>query len=205
MANRPHVVVIGAGFAGIECARRLVHEAVEVTLVDRHNYSTFTPLLYQVATAGLTGTDVAYPIRGLFHDAPNVHIRAAEVTGVDWDRSVVTLDEGELPFDHLVLAAGATTNWFGIEGAAEHSLPLATLEDAQSLKAKLEEAPVRLTVKAGREGRLFGSVKTGDIADAVQFLASPMARVITGVALPVDAGLTAGNRLMADELTLDPL
>ena len=72
MAHRPQVVVIGAGFAGIQCARQLEHEPVEVTLVDRHNYSTFTPLLYQVATAGLTGTDVAYPIRGMFHEASNV-------------------------------------------------------------------------------------------------------------------------------------
>jgi NADH dehydrogenase len=135
VANRPHVVVVGAGFAGIQCARRLVHEAVEVTLVDRNNYSTFTPLLYQVATAGLTGTDVAYPVRGMFHDASNVRIRTAEVTGVDWARRVVTLDQGELPFDHLVLAGGATTNWFGIEGAAEHSLPLATLADADRIRS----------------------------------------------------------------------
>jgi NADH dehydrogenase len=135
VANRPHVVVVGAGFAGIQCARRLVHEPVEVTLVDRNNYSTFTPLLYQVATAGLTGSDVAYPVRGMFHDASNVRIRTAEVTGVDWDRRVVTLDDGELPFDHLVLAAGATTNWFGIPGAAEHSLPLATLPDADRIRS----------------------------------------------------------------------
>jgi NADH dehydrogenase len=139
VAHRPQVVVIGAGFAGIQCARQLEHEAVEVTLVDRHNYSTFTPLLYQVATAGLTGTDVAYPIRGMFHEASNVRIRAAEVTGVDWDRSVVTLDDGELPFDHLVLAAGATTNWFGIDGAAEHSLPLATLDDADRIRSHVLE------------------------------------------------------------------
>jgi NADH dehydrogenase len=139
VANRPHVVVVGAGFAGVQCARRLVHEPVEVTLVDRHNFSTFTPLLYQVATAGLTGTDVAYPIRGLFHDASNVRIRTAEVTGVDWDRSTILLDDGELHFDHLVLAAGATTNWFGIEGAAEHSLPLATLEDADRIRSHVLE------------------------------------------------------------------
>lgn len=135
MASRPHVVVVGAGFAGIQCARRLVNEPVEVTLVDRNNFSTFTPLLYQVATAGLTGSDVAYPIRGLFHDAANVVIRTAEVTGVDLERRLVHLDGVDLRYDHLVLAGGAVTNWFGIEGAAEHALPLATLADADRIRS----------------------------------------------------------------------
>lgn len=135
MASRPHVVILGAGFAGLQCARRLVNEPVEVTLVDRNNYSTFTPLLYQVATAGLSGSDVAYPIRGFFHDAANVAVRTAEVTGVDLDRRLVVLDDDELHFDHLVLATGAVTNWFGIEGAAEHALPLATLPDADRIRS----------------------------------------------------------------------
>lgn len=135
MASRPHVVILGAGFAGLQCARRLVNEPVDVTLVDRNNYSTFTPLLYQVATAGLSGSDVAYPIRGYFHDAANVRIRTAEVTAIDVERQVVTLDDGELRFDHLVLATGAVTNWFGIEGAAEHALPLATLADADRIRS----------------------------------------------------------------------
>ena len=135
MASRPHVVILGAGFAGLQCARRLVNEPVDVTLVDRNNYSTFTPLLYQVATSGLSGSDVAYPIRGYFHDAANVRIRTAEVTAIDVERQVVTLDDGELRFDHLVLATGAVTNWFGIEGAAEHALPLATLADADRIRS----------------------------------------------------------------------
>lgn len=135
VADRPSVIVVGAGFAGIQCARRLADEPVDVTLVDRNNFFTFTPLLYQVATAGLTGTDVAYPIRGLFHDAPNVRIRTAEVTGVDLDERVVRLDGEALHYDHLVLATGAVPSWYGIEGAAEHALPLATLADADRIRS----------------------------------------------------------------------
>lgn len=136
VAYRPHVVIVGAGFAGIQCARRLVKEPVEVTIVDRNNYSTFTPLLYQVATAGLTGSDVAYPIRGMFHDADNVRVRTGEVTGIDLDERLVRLDDdSELGYDHLVLAGGAVTNWFGIDGAAEHALPLVTLADADRIRS----------------------------------------------------------------------
>jgi len=132
---RPQVVVVGAGFAGLDCVRRLVNEPVEVTLVDRNNYSLFTPLLYQVATAGLADSDVAHPVRGLFHDAANVRFRQATVTGVDWAERHVLVDAGApIPFDHLVVAAGATTSWFGVEGAAEHALPLATLDDGVRIR-----------------------------------------------------------------------
>jgi NADH dehydrogenase len=132
---RQRVVIVGAGFAGIDCARRLVNEPVEVTLVDRNNFHTFSPLLYQVATAGLADSDVAHPVRGLFHDATNVRFRQATVTGVEWDARRVLVADGEaVPFDHLVVAAGAATSWFGVEGAEEHTLPLATLADAVRIR-----------------------------------------------------------------------
>jgi NADH dehydrogenase len=129
------VVIVGAGFGGIDCAKELVNEPVDVTIVDRHNFHTFQPLLYQVATAGLSSSDVAYPVRGIFQDAANVRFRTGEVTGVDWDRNVLSLADGvDLAFDTLVLAAGATTNWFGVDGAAEHAFPLYGLEDAIRLR-----------------------------------------------------------------------
>ncbi|MGE0794375.1 MAG: NAD(P)/FAD-dependent oxidoreductase [Acidimicrobiia bacterium] len=129
------VVIVGAGFGGIDCAKALVEAPVDVTLVDRHNFHTFQPLLYQVATAGLAASDVAYPVRGLFQDAPNVRVRVGEVTGVDWDAGRVALADGaHLAFDHLVVAAGATTNWFGVPGAAEHAFPLYGLADAIRLR-----------------------------------------------------------------------
>ena len=133
--SRPHVVIVGAGFGGLDCAKRLVNEAVEVTIVDRHNFHTFQPLLYQVATAGLASSDVAYPVRGIFQDAANVRFRTGVVTGVDWDRHALALSDGaEVAFDSLVLAAGATTNWFGVEGAAQHAFPLYGLQDAIRLR-----------------------------------------------------------------------
>jgi NADH dehydrogenase len=132
---RPQVVIVGAGFGGVDCAKVLVDEPLDVTLVDRHNFHTFQPLLYQVATSGLAASDVAYPVRGLFQDAANVRFRRGEVSGVDWDARRVLLSEGDpLPFDHLVVAAGATTNWFGVTGAADRAFPLYTLEEAIRLR-----------------------------------------------------------------------
>ena len=92
MAVVPRIVVIGAGFGGLEVARHLKGAPVEVTLVDQHNFHTFQPLLYQVATAGLNAADVAHVVRGLFHRQPNVRFRQGQVTGVDWDARAVTVD-----------------------------------------------------------------------------------------------------------------
>lgn len=140
MGVRPNVVVIGAGFGGLSVARGLADKPVEVTLIDRQNFTTFQPLLYQVATSGLNAADVAHPVRGLFHDQANLRFRRAEVTGVDWDaRQVELLGQRPVPFDHLVVAAGATATWFGIPGAEEWGLPLYTLDDARRLRNHIVE------------------------------------------------------------------
>lgn len=134
--SRHQVVVIGAGFGGLAVARGLAdRDDVEVTLVDRNSFHTFQPLLYQVATAGLNAADVAYAVRGIVRGHGNVAFRQATVTAVDWDGRGVELDGGDrLPFDHLVVSAGATAAFFGIPGAAEHALPLYTLADAAALR-----------------------------------------------------------------------
>jgi NADH dehydrogenase len=135
MGVRPHVVVVGAGFGGLAVARGLDKLPVEVTLVDRQNFTTFQPLLYQVATAGLNAADVAHPVRGLFHRQRNLRVQRGEVTGVDWERRRVLLaDQRDLPFDHLVVAMGAVATWFGVPGAEEHAIPLYTLDDAVTLR-----------------------------------------------------------------------
>jgi NADH dehydrogenase len=135
MGVRPHVVIVGAGFGGLAVARSLDRHPVEVTLVDRNNFTTFQPLLYQVATAGLNAADIAHPIRGLFHRQRNLRVLMGEVTGVDWERREVLLAEHQpVPFDHLVLAMGAVATWFGVPGAAEHAVPLYTLEDAVEVR-----------------------------------------------------------------------
>ena len=128
------VVIIGAGFGGLAAAKELSGAPVHVTIVDRHNYHTFQPLLYQVATAGLNAADVAYAVRGIFQRQHNVSFRQASVIGVDWSTNTLALDDGTLPFDHLIVAAGATAAYFGIDGAAEHGFPLYTLTDAIALR-----------------------------------------------------------------------
>ena len=131
MGVRPHVVIVGAGFGGLAVARDLAELPVEVSLVDRHNFTTFQPLLYQVATSGLNAADVAHPIRGLFHRQRNLHVQRGEVVGLDRDRKAVRLADGrEVPYDHLVVAVGAVATWFGVPGAAENATPLYTLDDA---------------------------------------------------------------------------
>ena len=140
MAVVPKVVVVGAGFGGLEVARGLKGAPVEVTLVDQHNFHTFQPLLYQVATAGLSPTDVAHVVRGLFHRQSNVRFERGRVTGVDWAARVLHVDgERAVAFDHLVLAAGASVTWFGTPGAEEHAFPLYTLEDATRLRDHVVE------------------------------------------------------------------
>src|SRR3954447_18846899 len=124
------VVVIGAGFGGLAAAKELADAPVRSTIVDRHNFHTFQPLLYQVATAGLNAADVGYAVRGIFHGQSNVQFRQARVVGVDWPRALVELEDDEpLSFDYLVVGAGAVTHYFGIAGAAEYGYPLYTLDD----------------------------------------------------------------------------
>lgn len=141
MGVRPRIVVIGAGFAGLAAARGLGRAEVDVTLVDRHNYTTFQPLLYQVATSGLNPADVAYPVRGLFHRQRNLRFLRGEVTGADWSRRELHLSDGQqLGFDHLVIAAGAETSWFDVPGAAESAFPLYTLSDSIRLRNHIVES-----------------------------------------------------------------
>ncbi len=141
LAALPHVVIVGAGFAGLATARALENEPVRVTLVDRHNFHTFLPLLYQVATAGLEPADVAYPIRTIFGHAKNVQVRHALVAGVDQARRVLTLADGTaIAYDHLVVATGASAAYFNIPGAATYALPLYSLADARRLRNRLLRA-----------------------------------------------------------------
>ena len=135
MNGRTKVVVVGAGFGGLAAAQALKDAPVDVTLVDRNNFHTFQPLLYQVATSGLNPADVAYPVRGIFQRQRNLRFRRAAVTSVDWAAGEVGLDGGgALPFDQLVVSAGATVNDFGTPGVAEHGFPLYVLPDAVRLR-----------------------------------------------------------------------
>lgn len=135
---RPHVVVIGGGFGGIAAVRALRDSAVDVTLVDRNAYNTFQPLLYQVATAALNPGDITYFLRALRARQSNVNVRQATVTAVDPQARTVGLDDGEtLRYDYLIVATGVTANYFGVPGAAEHSLALYTRVEALAVRDRL--------------------------------------------------------------------
>src|ERR1700683_4940830 len=115
----PHVVVVGGGFAGISAVKTLANQAVRVTLIDHHNFHTFQPLLYQVATAGLDPADVAYPVRTIVRRHPNIVFRHGRVTSVDLEARQVVLSDGTvIAYDHLIVGSGATAGYFGITGAA---------------------------------------------------------------------------------------
>jgi NADH dehydrogenase len=134
----PRVVIVGAGFGGLRLARTLRKVPVEVLLIDRNNYHTFQPLLYQVATAGLEPEEIAHTVRGIFQRHPRFRFRLGTVVGVDWPARAVLMDDGgRIAFDYLVLAAGAVTNYFGVPGAEAHSRSLKSLTEAVNLRSHL--------------------------------------------------------------------
>jgi NADH:quinone reductase (non-electrogenic) len=136
--QRPRVIVLGGGFAGIGAAVKLRHADADVTLIDRNDYHTFQPLLYQVATDLLETSAVGHPLRDLFHDHPHATVHEAEVTGVDLDaRQVHFARRDPMTYDYLVIALGARAEFFGVEGAEAHAFPLYTLADAVRLRAHI--------------------------------------------------------------------
>lgn len=179
MSVRPQVVVVGSGFGGLNAAKRLAGQPVEVTVVDRDNYHGFWPLLYQVATAGLGSDDIARPIRAVYSRHRNIRVRLGTVTSVDLDGRRVRLDdEDELGYDYLILAAGSSTTTFGIPGVEEHALPLKTLPEAVRLRnhvlTSFERADARKgSVAADTTIVLVGGGPTGvEMAGALSELIS---------------------------------
>ncbi len=138
MGEKPRVVIVGAGFGGMKAARALADAPVDVLLVDRYNYHTFQPLLYQVATAALEPEEVAHAVRGIYQSQKNFSFRLATVTGVEWERNELRLEGGAtISFDFLILAAGASTTYFGIEGVEENSFPLKSIPEAVNLRSHI--------------------------------------------------------------------
>src|SRR5215213_6783182 len=114
MANKPRVVIIGGGFGGLQAAKELANEPVEVALIDRKNHHTFQPLLYQVATAVLSPGEIASPIRRILHKYKNIEVILGEAADFDVKNQIVKLkDNSEIPFDYLIVAAGARHSYFG--------------------------------------------------------------------------------------------
>ena len=132
--KKPRIVIVGAGFGGVKLAKLFSKDDVEVTLVDRHNFHLFQPLLYQVSTAVLSTDEIAYPIRTFFRKARNVEFFMAKAQGVDQARQVLLTNHGEIPYDYLILSAGATTNFFGMQEVEEHSFGMKTLQEAVHIR-----------------------------------------------------------------------
>jgi NADH dehydrogenase len=134
---RPRVVILGGGFGGLFAAKALARAPVDVTVVDRRNHHVFQPLLYQVATAGLSPGDIASPIRWVLRRQRNARVLLGEARGVDADRKRVDLDIGELPYDYLIVATGATHAYFGHDEWQEHAPGLKTLDDALLVRRRV--------------------------------------------------------------------
>ncbi len=136
--DRPHVVIVGAGFGGIACAKALGGRAIRVTIVDRHNYHLFAPLLYQVATAALSPADIAEPVRKILSRFPNIDVVLGEVTGIDLAARRVRLgDGGFLPWDRLVLAPGSAYAYYGHDDWAAHAPGLKTIANARAIRTRI--------------------------------------------------------------------
>lgn len=161
---QPHVVIVGGGFGGLAAAKALASQPVRVTLVDKRNHHLFQPLLYQVATAALAPSDIAEPLRGVLGRARNVEVRLGEVVDVDVLARTVTLADGDaLPWDKLIVAAGARTTWFGHDDWAEHAPGLKSLGDALDIRHRILRAfeEAEWTEDAALRARLLTFVVVG--------------------------------------------
>ncbi|MBS7542805.1 NAD(P)/FAD-dependent oxidoreductase [Ancylobacter oerskovii] len=136
-SEHPRIVIAGAGFGGLQVARGLAGAPVDVTLVDRHNYHCFQPLLYQVATAVLSPADIAWPVRHILSRQDNITMLMAQVEGVDRAARLLLTDRGTIPYDFLVLATGATHSYFGHDDWAPYAPGLKDIEDATNLRRSI--------------------------------------------------------------------
>jgi NADH:ubiquinone reductase (H+-translocating) len=133
--RQPRVVIIGGGFGGIMLAKNLRGKDFQVVLLDKNNYHTFQPLLYQVATAGLEPDSIAFPLRKLFDYHKNFYFRMAQVTNVIPEKNQVETNIGVVNYDYLVIATGSQTNYFGLESFSEHSMPMKSIPEALNLRS----------------------------------------------------------------------
>ena len=133
----PRVVIVGAGFGGLNAARTLGKAPVQITVIDRRNYHTFQPLLYQVATAGLSPGEIAAPIRSILRSHRNIEVLMSEVTDFDLEHRIVKTPDAEIPYDYLIVAAGASHAYFGHDDWEPFAPGLKTIEDALEIRRRV--------------------------------------------------------------------
>ena len=152
--DQKRVVIIGAGFGGLQLAQSLAdNEDFQVVLIDKNNYHQFQPLFYQVATAGIEPSAISFPLRLAFHNHPNIHVRVASVTKIISEQNSIETDLGTIPYDYLVMAIGADTNFFGNQNIAEKALPMKSVGEALGLRNRLLENFEKALVSDNEEDR----------------------------------------------------
>lgn len=163
--NHPKVVIVGAGFGGLWAVRAFAHAPVDVWVIDRNNYHSFMPLLYQVAAAELEPEDIIYPVRSILHKYPNIHFLMGEVTQVNTTSRTVVVGKQSIAYDYLILSMGSTAHYYGIAGAAEHAFPLKNPDDAVLLRnhilCRFENAMAETEPKIRRQMLTFAIVGGG--------------------------------------------
>src|SRR5215831_6634837 len=144
--NKSRVVIVGAGFGGLNTVHHLNSKDFQVVLLDKHNYHTFQPLLYQVATAGLQPDAIAGPLRNVFDGKKDFHFRMLRALSVDPDKNIVSTIAGDIRYDYLVIGVGMKTNFFGNEEVQKNSLPLKSIPDALNFRSQLMQILERATI-----------------------------------------------------------
>ena len=135
----PRVVIIGGGFAGLAAAKGLEKQELQVVLIDKHNYHTFQPLLYQVATGGLEPDSIAFPLRKRFNDVDNFYFRLADVTNINPDKNTIETSIGNLDYDELIIATGSTTNFFGNTNIQKHTMEMKSIPQSLNIRSLILE------------------------------------------------------------------
>jgi len=149
----PTVVIIGGGFGGLQVAKQLADKPVEVVLIDKHNYHTFQPLLYQVATGSLEAEAIAFSLRKNFDGQKNLRFRNTEVTRIDAEKNTVVTTIGEIVYDYLVIATGSTTNFFGNKEIEHYSMPMKSIPEALNLRYLVLQNLEEAILKPSKEDR----------------------------------------------------
>lgn len=163
------IIIIGGGFAGLKLARELKNTDNEIWLIDKNNFHQFQPLFYQVATAGLEPSSISFPLRKVFQGYKNVHIRVTEVTSIDPDKNSISTPIGDFTYDKLIIATGATTNFFGNKSIETNSIPMKSVNEALYLRNKiLQNFEDAIPAKDGEKQALMNIVVVGGGATGVE-------------------------------------
>ncbi len=153
ITNHPRIVIIGGGFGGIELAKRLKDKPVEVLMVDKNNYHTFQPLLYQIAMGDIEADSIAFPLRKIFVGQKNFSFRMANVQQINPEKNTLTTDIGEIAYDYVVIATGSTTNYFGNADLEKNTMPMKSIPEALNLRSLILQNIEKAIIAESQEER----------------------------------------------------